>query len=171
MPRIKAMKQLTAVAAARCLAGSGGALAKAPEPNAMNPSPSPSSASPVARPIGEFTDRHGFRRKYYVVPAGLSDAQLTELAQRLHATEKNAWLWLLDSDEKARQMMETVSKTQDGDLKNYPGQWVEKHTAAHSALEVLPHGKGRRWALFKGPYSGQMLTALPCLDKASLCNQ
>lgn len=170
MSRSKAMKRLAA-AVALCLTGSGAALAETPEPNSMNPSQPPSNASAAARPIGEFTDRHGFRRKYYVVPAGLSDAQLTELAQRLHAAEKNAWLWLLDSDEKARQMMEAAPRTQDGDLKDYPGQWVEKHTAAHSGLEILPHGKGRRWALFKGPYSGQLLTALPCLDKASQCTQ
>ena len=46
----------------------------------------------TARPIGEFTDPMGFRRKYYVVPADLSDAQLTALGRQLHAQEKNAWL-------------------------------------------------------------------------------
>ncbi len=128
-----------------------------------------SASSPIAaQPIGEFTDRHGFRRKYYVVPAGLSDAQLTALGRQLHTTEKNAWLWLLDSDEQAKQMMATVEKTQTGDMTGYPGKWVEDHTAAHSGLAIMPkgQGKGRQWLLFKGPYSSKQLTVLPCLDKS-----
>ena len=123
-------------------------------------------AGPTAKAIGEFTDQRGFRRKYYVVPAGLSDAQLTALARQLHASEKNAWLWLLDSDEQAAQMMATVEKTQTGDMAGYPGKWVEQHTAAHSGLATMPKGKGRQWLLYKGPYSGQQLGVLPCLDKS-----
>ena len=120
----------------------------------------------TAKAIGEFTDQRGFRRKYYVVPAALSDAQLIALARQLHGTEKNAWLWLLDSDEQAQQMMATVAKTQTGDMAGYPGKWVEQHTAAHSGLAVMPKGKGRQWLLYKGPYTSQQLGVLPCLDKS-----
>ena len=127
-------------------------------------SPTRSASSPVAaKSIGEFSDRQDFRRKYYVVPAGLSDAQLTALGRQLHAAEKNAWLWLLDSDEQAQQMMATVEKTQTGDMTGYPGQWVAQHTAAHSGLALMPKG-GRQWLLYKGPYSSQLLDVLPCLD-------
>lgn len=134
-------------------------------PPAQAQTASTPQAGPTAKPIGEFTDRRGFRRKYYVVPANLSDAQLTELGRQLHATEKNAWLWLLDSDEQAAQMMATVEKTQTGDMAGYPGQWVEQHTAAHSGLAIMPKGKGRQWLLYKGPYSSHQLSVLPCLDK------
>lgn len=123
----------------------------------------------TAKPIGEFTDNYGFRRKYYVVPASLNDAQLAELGRLLHAKEKNAWLWLLNSDEKAKQMMDTVEKTKNGDLDGYPGEWVEKHTAARSSLNFMPGG-GRQWLLFKGPYSMQQLSVLPCFEK-KLCTK
>ena len=148
----------TALACLMLLTVTGAQADRAPPPQAKGVS------SPVAaQPIGEFTDRQGFRRKYYVVPAGLSDAQLTALGRQLHATEKNAWLWLLDSDEQAKQMMATVQKTQTGDMTGYPGKWVEQHTAAHSGLALMPKG-GRQWLLYKGPYSSQRLDVLPCLD-------
>ena len=117
----------------------------------------------AARPIGEFTDPMGFRRKYYVVPAGLSDAQLIELGRQLHQADKNAWLLLIDSDEQAKQFMATVAKTSTGDFTGYPGKWLEEHTVARSGLASMPKG-GRQWLLFKGPYSLEQLTTLPCLD-------
>ena len=125
----------------------------------------------MAKPIGGFTDSRGFHRRYFVVPAGLSDAQLTELARLLHAREKVAWLWLLDSDEKAQQMMDTVEKVRWDNSHGYPAAWVEKHTVAHSSLVYLPpNAKARQWVLFKGPYSKTQLSTLPCLDK-KFCTQ
>lgn len=119
----------------------------------------------TAKHIGGFTDHFGFVRKYYVVPANLSDAQLVQLGRLLHAKEKIAWLWLLSSDEKAKQMMDTVVKTQRGDFEGYPLQWVEQNTAAHSGLHFMP-GRERQWLLIKGPYSGTQLSELPCLDRS-----
>lgn len=138
------------------------------QPAMAQSAPSAAQVQTAVKSIGEFTDKRGFRRKYYVVPAGLSDTQLTELGRQLHTTEKNAWLWLLDSDEQAKQMMATVEKTQTGDMTGYPGKWVEDHTVAHSGLAIMPkgQGKGRQWLLFKGPYTSKQLTVLPCLDKS-----
>lgn len=132
---------------------------------AAQPAPSANPAKPAiqAKAIGEIIDGHGFRRKYYVVPAGLSDAQLIELGRQLHQAEKNAWLLLIDSDEQAKQFMATVAKTSTGDFTGYPGKWLEEHTVARSGLAIMPKG-GRQWLLFKGPYSLEQLTTLPCLD-------
>ena len=117
----------------------------------------------MAQPIGGFTDRFGFRRRYYVVPAGLSDAQLTSLGRLLHAKEKDGWMFLLDSDEQAKQLMATVEKTAHGDFSGYPGAWMEQHTVARIVLMLFPN-KTRQWVMLKGG-SEQQLTSLPCLEK------
>ena len=126
------------------------------------PQAQPTTQSPYlseARALGEYTDQRGFRRKYVRVAPGLSDAQLTDLGKRLHAQEKNAWLWLLDDDTQAKQMLESLPATERGDLRNYPGKWVEAHAVAHSVMEIVPGG-GRRWVLYKGPYTQAQLAVL-----------
>lgn len=129
-----------------------------------------STAPAVLRTLGDYTDPRGFRRLYLLVPPGLEDAQIVALARRVHAKEKNAWLWLLDSDEKAAQMMSALPRTAQGDMQGYPGKWVEAHTVAHSSLELMPKGGGKRWALYKGPYTTQkLLGTLPCIDGAGGC--
>ena len=155
-------------AAALLLGALGTATAQAASPQAQatskgNSDMKTSSAAAAAplRTLGEYTDPHGIRRLYLLVSPNLSDAQIMTLVQAVHAKEKNAWLWLLDSDEKAAQMMEALPRTAQGDMAGYPGAWVQAHTVAHSQQELLPKGAGKRWALYKGPYTGTLLGELP----------
>lgn len=156
-------------AAALLLGALGAATAQAASPQAQatsegNSDMKTSSAATAAAPLrtlGEYTDPHGIRRLYLLVSPSLSDAQIMTLVQAVHAKEKNAWLWLLDSDEKAAQMMEALPRTAQGDMAGYPGAWVQAHTVAHSQQELLPKGAGKRWALYKGPYTGTLLGELP----------
>ena len=161
------MKRLFLAMSLASLAGLS--LAQTPTPAPVkSPGTAATAGAVQAKVVGEYKDGIGIRRKYYVVPADLSDAQLIALATQLHRTEKDAWLWLLNSDTQAAQMMAALPKTVQGDFSNYPGKWVEQHTAGHTGLQALPKGKGRQWVLMKGPYSEQ-LAVLPCLDK--LCTQ
>lgn len=155
-------------AAALLLGALGAATAQAASPQATSEGNSDMKTSSAAtataaplRTLGEYTDPHGIRRLYLLVSPNLSDAQIMTLAQAVHAKEKNAWLWLLDSDEKAAQMMEALPRTAQGDMAGYPGTWVQAHTVAHSQQELLPKGAGKRWALYKGPYTGTLLGELP----------
>lgn len=126
--------------------------------------------TPVAEHVlGEFTDSRGFRRLYLLVSPELSDAQIVDLARRVHAREDGAWLWFLNSDEKIAQVLATLPATEKGDTSQYPGQWVEAHTVAHSAMEVVLGEKRSRWRLFKGPYSAAVLAELPCPPSDQHC--
>ncbi len=109
--------------------------------------PSPYAAEVKA--LGQVTDRFGFERKYVQVAPGLDDAQLADLARRLHALEPETWFWMLDDGSQAAQMMEALPRTAQGDMTGYPADWVERHTVAHVVMELVPGG-GRRWVLAKG---------------------
>lgn len=106
--------------------------------------------------LGEFTDHYGFQRLYLVVPAGLSDDDLTALAKAIHEKEKKAWLWMLDDDSQGALMMEELSKAMDGSSGNYPLKWVEEHTVAHSKLLMMPK-EDHRWVLYKGAYGDELV--------------
>ena len=132
----------------------------------------PASALAPVRALGTFTNRFGFRHLYLLVPAGLNDAQLAALAKNVHAKEKDAWLWLLDSDEKANALLAALPKVEKGDAGGFPREWFQAHTKAYSVLEMLPkaQGGGKRWALYRGPYaSSDLLAVLPCVDGAGGC--
>lgn len=142
----------------------------------MPPASSPSSETTRAikplRTLGTFTNRYRFRHVYLLVPEGLSDAQLIALAQGVHAKEKDAWLWLLDSDSQASEFLAALPLIERGESNNFPKDWFAAHTRAYSVLEFLPKGAGRRWALYRGPHGTQdLLSALPCMDGAGGCTQ
>ena len=125
-------------AAALLLGALGAATAQASSPQAtsegnsdMKTSSAATAAAAPLRTLGEYTDPHGIRRLYLLVSPNLSDAQIMTLAQAVHAKEKNAWLWLLDSDEKAAQMMEALPRTAQGDMAGYPA--VHRHAAGRTA--------------------------------------
>jgi hypothetical protein len=107
--------------------------------------------------LGEFTDGYGFLRKYVQIAPGLSDAQLIDLARRLHALEPKTWFWMLDDGAQAKQMMEALPRTAEGDFSGYPRKWVEQHTSAHIVMEIVPR-RGRRWVLAKGSGGDVMAT-------------
>lgn len=148
--------------------------AAASEGNAM-PAATSSSTPPAIAPVrtlGTFTNRLGFRHLYLLVPTGLSDAQLVALAKGVHAREKDAWLWLLDSDAQADALLAALPKVEKGDAVSLPREWFRAHTRAYSVLEIVPkaQGGGRRWALYRGPYATEdLLTVLPCVDGAGGC--
>lgn len=120
------------------------------------PEPSPYDAQ--VKEFGAVTDRYGFERKYVQVAVGLSETQLIELAQRLHAREPETWFWMLDDDAQAAQMMEALPRTAQGDMSGYPREWVEQHTVAHVVMELVPGGD-RRWVLARGTGS-EVMTVL-----------
>lgn len=139
------------------------------------PAATTSSASPAIAPVrtlGTFTNRLGFRHLYLLIPTGLDDAQMVALAKSVHVREKDAWLWLLDSDEQASALLAALPKVEKGDVASLPREWFRAHTRAYSVLEIVPkaQGGGRRWALYRGPYATEdLLTVLPCVDGAGGC--
>lgn len=130
----------------------------------------PQASAGDVRAIGDFTDGYGFQRRYFVVPAGLEARKLIGIAETLHRESPQAYLWLLDSDEKAAQMMAAMPAALKGETDGYPADWVAEHTAAHLELQLVPKG-GRRWALIKGPLtSGEVLNVWPC-DSGPACGK
>ena len=121
------------------------------------------------------TERGGaFLAKYRDTPVAqvFRNEWLAALAKNVHAKEKDAWLWLLDSDEKANALLAALPKVEKGDAGGFPREWFQAHTKAYSVLEMLPkaQGGGKRWALYRGPYaSSDLLAVLPCVDGAGGC--
>ncbi len=131
-------------------------------PASATASASPADGVPATTLLGEFTDRLGFRRVYVQVPPGLSDAQLVAVAERLHARENGAWLWLLDSDAQSAQLLAALPAVEQGDASAYPRAWAEQHTVAHSVMELVAGERRSQWVLYKGADSSEALATLPC---------
>ncbi len=117
-------------------------------PVAPDAKQAPSPYAAEVKALGQIRDRFGFERKFVQVAPGLDDAQLVNLAKRLHALEPEAWFWMLDDGTQAAQMMEALPRTAQGDMQGYPADWVERHTVAHVVMELMPGG-GKRWVLAK----------------------
>jgi len=99
--------------------------------------------------LGRFKDRHGFERIYVKLSPGLRGAKLVAIAQAWHVQEPQGWIWFLDDDEKADEMLRALPEVQQGNIANYPVEWVAAHSLGHIQMELLPGGC-KRWTLMPG---------------------
>lgn len=113
--------------------------------------------------VGEVNSR--FRYLYVLVPAGSSDAELVTLAQDIHLSEPDAWLWLVDSSEK---VPEGVKAGETGDISAFPKEWMEQHIVANSVLMRQPDGR-HVWTLYGGSGRNREIATLPCIDGKGSC--
>lgn len=146
-------------------------LARSPAPEDKAPPIASVASAEVIEPLrvlGTFTNRYRFRHLYLLVPEGLSDAQIASLAQAVHAREKDAWLWLIDSDTEAQRMLDALPKIESGQAHDFPSAWFDKHVVARTALVMFPE-KSRTWVLYRGQGSSQPMAKLPCIDGAGQC--
>lgn len=120
------------------------------------------------RKLGQFVTRHGFRRLYVLLPAGLDDAGIIALAQQWHQREPDAWLWLLDDDSQFPKLLETLPKTEQGELADFPAEWIKQHAVANLALVLYPD-RSRRWVLYRGAWKNEEMAELPCIDGKGQC--
>lgn len=114
----------------------------------VEPSAASSPYDAQVKMLGGFTDRHGFLRKYVLVSPGLSDKQLLTLARQLHRIEPDTWFWFIDDDSQIHALLASLPKSEKGDDRGFPTQYVQQHVLAHVELDV--GSKGRQWVLKRG---------------------
>lgn len=148
-------------------------LANAESNPSKNESVSPSANATVeaeGRKLGEFTTRQGFRRVYVLVPEGLSQEQIIAVAKAWHQREQDGWLWLIDDDSKFDLLLETLPQTEQGNLDNFPAEWIKNHAVANSSLVLFPD-RTRRWLLMPGASRDATapIAELPCINGKGQC--
>ena len=124
---------------------------------------SAATTAPSWQIVGEVNSR--FRYLYVLVPAGSSEAELITLAQDIHRSEPDAWLWLVDSSEK---IPESVKAGQTGDMSAFPKEWMAQHIVANSVLMRQPDGR-HVWTLYGGSGRNHEIATLPCIDGKGSC--
>ena len=139
------------------------ASATAPAAASAPAAGSAAAAAPQWRIVGEVNSR--FRYLYVLVPAGSGDAELVTLAQDIPRSEPDAWLWLVDSDEK---VADGVKAGQTGDMSAFPKEWMERHIVANSVLVLHPDGR-HVWTLYGGSGREREIATLPCIDGKGSC--
>ena len=139
------------------------APASAPAAASMPAAGSASAVAPQWQIVGEVNSR--FRYLYVLVPAGSGDAELVTLAQDIHRSEPDAWLWLVDSDEK---VADGVKAGQTGDMSAFPKEWMAQHIVANSVLMLHPDGR-HVWTLYGGSGRDREIATLPCIDGKGSC--
>ena len=100
-----------------------------------------------------------------LVPSASSDAALVALTQEIHRSEPDAWLWLVDSDEK---VSDGVKAGQTGDMSAFPKEWMAQHIVANSVLMRQPDGRHVR-TLYGGSGRERKIATLPCIDGKGSC--
>ena len=135
------------------------AIASAPAAAAS----SAATTAPSWQIVGEVNSR--FRYLYVLVPAGSSEAELITLAQDIHRSEPDAWLWLVDSSEK---VPEGVKAGETGDMSAFPKEWMAQHIVANSVLMRQPDGR-HVWTLYGGSGRNHEIATLPCIDGKGSC--
>ena len=118
----------------------------------------------VWRIVGEFEAR-GIRYLYVLVPKPQDDDALIALAEDIHQSEPDAWLWLGDSDE---HIAAAVAANQSGDMSQLPQEWLTQHTVGNSVLMLNPD-RSRTWVLNAGSTRDNPVATLPCIDGKGLC--
>lgn len=148
--------------------------------NASSNTPAASAeAAPAQTPqdwriAGEFTNRHGFRYVYAIIPAGLSTPELIDRARAIHQQQPDAWLWLLDSDAEIDALLAALPAIEQTppdalpDMSKFPKAYLEQHTRAQSVLVMHPDRR-RTWVLYQGNGRDVELATLPCIDGKGRC--
>jgi len=94
--------------------------------------------------------------KYVLIAKGISEAQLIDLATKLHHAESKTNYWLLDNGSKAIQMMKWVRDYGDGKaaLTDPILDWIAAHMVAN--LQQYGFGSNEHWVLAKGMWADKI---------------
>lgn len=108
----------------------------------------------VHKVLGTFTTKQKIFRKYVLIESDLSDDQIVDIALQLHMLEPETWFYMMDSDSEFDQMLAALSETENGNLENWPSDYVEAHFVARTLEEIRTDGDGdtiRAWVVEGGP--------------------
>ena len=76
----------------------------------------------------------GIKFAYYKIPAGLNREELIKLAQKIHDSEPDTQLILVDDDSKVKEYIayvKAISGQGDIDKVELPQEWADKHIVAN----------------------------------------
>ena len=105
------------------------------------------------------------RYLYVVIDTPASRDDLIAVAGDIHRKEPDAWLFLLDDEEKIPEML---AANRSGDMSSFPAEWVKQHLSGSTSLMLMPDGK-RRWAVFEGQSRSEPIAELPCIEGQGMC--
>lgn len=117
----------------------------------------------VHKVLGTFTTKQNIFRKYVLVESNLSDDEVVDIALQLHMLEPETWFYLMDSDSEFDQMLAALPETEDGNLENWPSDYIEAHYVARTLEEIRGDGKGdtiRAWVVEGGPSRADLVEDL-----------
>ena len=139
--------------------------APASEASAFPAAPSENTAAASWKTAAEFRAPNGLRYLYVVIDTPATRDDLIAVAGDIHRKEPDAWLFLLDAEEKIPEML---AATRSGDMSSFPAEWVKQHLSGSTSLMLMPDGK-RRWAVFEGQSRSEPIAELPCIEGQGMC--
>jgi len=115
----------------------------------------PASVTAVVTPLTEATGLASWAWLLIAAPPPPGGAGLA-VAGDIHRKEPDAWLFLLDDEEKIPEML---AANRSGDMSSFPAEWVKQHLSGSTSLMLMPDGK-RRWAVFEGQSRSEPIAEL-----------
>ena len=141
------------------------AAAPTSEASAFPAAPSENTAAASWKTAAEFRAPNGLRYLYVVIDPPATRDDLIAVAGDIHRKEPDAWLFLLDAEEKIPEML---AANRSGDMSSFPAEWVKQHLSGSTSLMLMPDGK-RRWAVFEGQSRSEPIAELPCIEGQGMC--
>lgn len=137
-------------------------------PAGLSASSEPISAStvPLWKTVGEFRAPNGFRYLYVVIPRPGNREGLVAAARAIHEKEPDAWLFLLDDEEK---VPEILAANRSGDTRAFPAKWMARHLLGSTAVLTNTSDGRRPWVVYEGQSRSEPVAELPCIDGGGMC--
>ena len=117
--------------------------------------------------IGE-TENRGLRYLYIEMPRPKNRTGFIAQVGEIHAAEPDAWLIILDDDEK---IAEVLAANSSGDMSRFPTAWMKEHLLGTTALMLDPKTGARQWVLHEGAARSDSIATLACIEGKGGCTQ
>ena len=117
--------------------------------------------------IGE-TENRGLRYLYIEMPRPKNRTGFIAQVGEIHAAEPDAWLIILDDDEK---IAEVLADNSSGDMSRFPAAWMKEHLLGTTALMLDPKTGARQWVLHEGAARSDSIATLACIEGKGGCTQ
>ena len=125
------------------------------------------AAPPQWHIIGE-SEQRGLRYLYIEMPRPKNRTGFIAQVREIHAAEPDAWLIILDDDEK---IAEVLAANSSGDMSRFPAAWMKEHLLGTTALMLDPKTGTRQWVLHEGAARSDSIATLACIEGKGGCTQ